>query len=50
MFVVRLVRELRVEWSTEYAWDTDIVAVKAVMRIDSDILDTQAVAGYNSIA
>jgi HK97 family phage major capsid protein len=50
MFVVRLVRDLRVEWSTEYAWDTDIVAVKAVMRIDSDILDTQAVAGYDSIA
>ena len=43
---VRMVADLRVEWSTEYAWDTDLVSVKGVLRADGDAIDDSAFAGY----
>jgi len=43
---VRMVADLRVEWSTEYAWDTDLVSVKGVLRADGDAIDDTAFAGY----
>lgn len=45
MYYVRMVRDVRVEWSTEYAWDTDVVSVKAVLRADGDAIDDAAFAG-----
>lgn len=46
MYYVRLVNDVRVEWSTEYAWDTDVVSVKAVLRADGDTIDDAAFAGF----
>lgn len=46
MYYVRLVNAVRVEWSTEYAWDTDLVSVKAVLRADGDTIDDTAFAGF----
>lgn len=46
MYYVRLVNDVRVEWSTEYAWDTDLVSVKAVLRADGDAIDDTAFAGF----
>ena len=46
MYYVRLVNDVRVEWSTEYAWDTDVVSVKAVLRADGDAIDDTAFAGF----
>lgn len=43
---VRLVNSVRVEYSTEYAWDTDMISVKAVVRADSDTIDDTAFAGF----
>lgn len=45
MYYVRLVNDVRVEWSTEYAWDTDVVSVKAVLRADGDSIDDSAFTG-----
>lgn len=46
MYYVRLVNDVRVEWSTEYAWDTDLVSVKAVLRGDGDAIDDTAFAAF----
>lgn len=45
-YYVRMVSDIRVEWSTEYAWDTDLVSVKAVLRADGDAIDDTAFAGF----
>lgn len=45
-YYVRMVADVRVEWSTEYAWDTDLVSVKAVLRADGDAIDDTAFAGF----
>jgi HK97 family phage major capsid protein len=49
-YYVRMVADLRVEWSTEYAWDTDKIAVKGVMRADGDTIDSTAFAGFKGAA
>lgn len=49
-YYVRLVRDVRVEWSMEYAWISDRLAVKAVLRADGDAIDDAAIAGFNSTA
>lgn len=46
MYYVRMVADVRVEWSTEYAWDTDLVSVKAVLRADGDSIDDTAFAAF----
>jgi len=46
MYYVRMVADVRVEWSTEYAWDTDLVSVKAVLRADGDTIDDTAFAAF----
>jgi len=46
MYYVRMVQDVRVEWSTEYAWDTDLVSVKAVLRADGDTIDDTAFAAF----
>lgn len=46
MYYVRLVNDVRVEWSTEYAWDTDLVSVKAVLRADGDAIDDTGFAAF----
>lgn len=49
-YYVRLVNDVRVEWSTEYAWDTDLVSVKAVLRADADAIDDTAFASFKGAA
>lgn len=46
MYYVRLVNDVRIEYSTEYAWDTDLVSVKAVLRADGDAIDDTAFAAF----
>jgi HK97 family phage major capsid protein len=48
-YYVRLVRDVRVEWSMEYAWVNDLLSVKAVVRADGDAIDDTAFAALNSI-
>lgn len=48
-YYVRLVRDVRIEWSMEQAWDSDLISVKAVIRADGDAIDTDAFAAFNSI-
>lgn len=50
MYYVRLVNDVRVEWSTEYAWDTDVVSVKSVLRADGDAIDDSAFAAFTGAA
>lgn len=50
MYYVRMVSDVRVEWSTEYAWDTDLVSVKAILRADGDAIDDTAFAGFKGAA
>jgi len=45
-YYVRLVGDVRVEWSTEYAWDTDLISVKGVVRADGDAIDDSAFASF----
>lgn len=45
-YYVRLVNDVRIEWSTEFAWDYDLVSVKAVVRCDGDSIDDTAFAGF----
>jgi HK97 family phage major capsid protein len=45
-YYVRLVNDVRVEYSTEYAWDTDLISVKAVLRADGDAVDDSAFAAF----
>lgn len=49
-YYVRLVKDVRVEWSMEYAWVNDLLSVKAVVRADGDAIDDLAFAGFNSTA
>lgn len=49
-YFVRMVKDVRVEWSNEYAWDKDLVSVKAIFRADGDAIDDTAFAGFNSTA
>lgn len=48
-YYVRLVKDVRVEWSMEFAWVNDLLSVKAVMRADGDAIDDDAFAALNSI-
>lgn len=45
-YYVRLVNDVRVEWSTEYAWDTDLISVKAVLRADGNAIDDTAFTAF----
>lgn len=49
-YFVRLVKDVRVEWSMEFAWVNDLLSVKAVVRADGDAIDDAAFAALNSIA
>lgn len=49
-YYVRLVKDVRVEWSMEFAWVNDLLSVKAVVRGDGDAIDDAAFAGFNSTA
>lgn len=48
-YYVRMVKDVRIEWSMEFAWVNDLLSVKAVMRADGDAIDDNAFAGLNSI-
>ncbi len=48
-YFVRLVKDVRVEWSMEYAWVSDLLSVKAVVRADGDAIDDAAIGALNSI-
>jgi HK97 family phage major capsid protein len=48
-YFVRMVKDVRVEWSMEFAWVNDLISVKAVFRADGDAIDDSAFAGFNSI-
>lgn len=48
-YYVRLVKDVRIEWSMEFAWVNDLLSVKAVMRADGDAIDDDAFAALNSI-
>lgn len=48
-YYVRMVKDVRIEWSMEFAWVNDLLSVKAVMRADGDAIDADAFAGLNSI-
>lgn len=49
-YYVRMVRDVRIEWSMEYAWVNDLLSVKAVVRADGDAIDDAAFAGFVSAA
>lgn len=49
-YFVRMVRDVRIEWSMEYAWVNDLLSVKAVVRADGDAIDDAAFAGFVSAA
>jgi HK97 family phage major capsid protein len=49
-YYVRFVKDVRIEWSMEFAWVNDLLSVKAVMRADGDAVDDNAFAALNSIA
>jgi HK97 family phage major capsid protein len=49
-YYVRMVKDVRIEWSMEFAWVNDLLSVKAVMRADGDAIDDDAFAGLNSVA
>lgn len=49
-YYVRMVKDVRIEWSMEFAWVNDLLSVKAVMRADGDAIDDDAFAALNSIA
>lgn len=49
-YYVRMVKDVRIEWSMEFAWVNDLLSVKAVMRADGDAIDDDAFAGFNSTA
>lgn len=48
-YFVRMVRDVRIEWSVEFAWVNDLLSVKAVFRADGDAIDDNAFAAFNSI-
>lgn len=49
-YYVRMVKDVRIEWSMEFAWVNDLLSVKAVMRADGDAIDDDAFAGFASAA
>jgi HK97 family phage major capsid protein len=49
-YYVRMVKDVRIEWSMEFAWVNDLLSVKAVMRADGDAIDDDAFAGFTSTA
>lgn len=49
-YYVRMVKDVRIEWSMEFAWVNDLLSVKAVMRADGDAIDDDAFAGLNSVS
>jgi HK97 family phage major capsid protein len=49
-YFVRLVRDVRIEWSMEFAWVNDLLSVKAVVRADGDAIDNTAFAAFVSPA
>jgi HK97 family phage major capsid protein len=49
-YYVRMVKDVRIEWSMEFAWVSDMLSVKAVMRADGDAIDDDAFAGFASAA
>lgn len=49
-YYVRMVRDVRIEWSMEFAWVNDLLSVKAVFRADGDAIDDSAFAAFDSIA
>lgn len=42
-FVVTMVDPIRIETSTHYKWSTDQIALRVVMRVDGQLIDSQAV-------
>jgi HK97 family phage major capsid protein len=48
-YYVRMVKDVRIEWSMEFAWVNDLLSVKAVMRADGDAIDDDAFSALNSI-
>lgn len=49
-YYVRLVRDVRIEWSMEFAWVNDLLSVKAVVRADGDAIDNAAFSAFVSPA
>lgn len=49
-YYVRFVNNVRVEWSTEFAWQTDEIAVKSVVRADGDAIDDAAFSSFKGAA
>lgn len=49
-YYVRLVRDVRIEWSLEFAWVNDLLSVKAIVRGDGDSVDNTAFAAFVSPA
>jgi len=49
-YYVRMVKDVRIEWSMEFAWVNDLLSVKAVMRADGDAIDDDAFAAFVSAA
>jgi HK97 family phage major capsid protein len=49
-YFVRMVKDVRIEWSMEFAWVNDLLSVKAVFRADGDAIDDNAFAAFNSTA
>lgn len=45
-YYVRFVNDLRVEWSTEVAFTTDEVMIRALLRADGDAIDDAAFCGF----
>jgi HK97 family phage major capsid protein len=49
-YYVRLVNDVRIEWSMEFAWVNDLLSVKAIVRADGDAIDNTAFAAFVSPA
>lgn len=49
-YAVRLVNSVRIEWSQDYRFVNDELAVKAVLRGDGNALDEAAFSGFHSEA
>lgn len=47
-YYVRMVKDVRIEWSMEFAWVNDLLSVKAVMRADGDAIDDDAFAALSN--
>jgi HK97 family phage major capsid protein len=45
-FVIRDVGQMRFERSDDFAFDADLISFRAVMRTDSDVLDTRSLRVY----